>query len=134
VTISCPQAAGGCSGQVTLFSRPNTRSAIKQLRKERKLGQRKFVLAAGATRTLAFALSRSDRSLLERAGRINVRAYAVTKDASGRSDVRTANGTLLRRTAHSSRTTRAQRSSAAGQRLDVAGGTLGAVVGGLPVA
>jgi hypothetical protein len=134
VTISCPQAAGGCSGQVTLFSRPNTHSAIKQLRKERKLGQRKFVLAAGATQTLAFALSRSDRSLLERAGRINVRAYAVTKDASGRSDVRTATGILLRRTAHSSRTTRARPSSAAGQRLDVAGGTLGAVVGGLPVA
>jgi hypothetical protein len=136
VTITCPQAAGGCSGQVTLFSRPNQRSAIKQLRRERRLGQRTFTLVAGATQTLTFALGRSDRRLLERAGRIDVRAYAVTKDGSGRTDVRTASGTLLRRTAHSSPSPsrRSARSLAAGQRLDVVGGPLGAVVGGRPVA
>jgi hypothetical protein len=131
VTITCPQAAGSCSGQVTLFSRPNRRSAIKALRAERRLGQRKFALVAGATQTLTFALTRRDRSLLQRAGRINVRAYAVTKDGSGSTDVRTASGILLRRTAHSSPS--AKRASSRSKRLDVVGGALGAVVGERPV-
>jgi hypothetical protein len=102
VTIACPPSAGTCTGQLTLFTRPNTRSKIKQLRKERRLGQRKFTLAGGSTTTLAFKLSRADRSLLDRAGRMNVRAFAVTRDSTGRSDVRSAGGVLLRRTAHSS--------------------------------
>ncbi len=102
VTISCPQAAGSCSGQITLFSRPNSRSKIRQLRKERRLSRRPFTLSGGRTQTLTFVLRRADRRLLERAGRIEVRAYAITKDVGGRSDVRTANGTLVRRTSHSS--------------------------------
>lgn len=106
VTIACPQGAGRCTGQVTLFSRANKRSQIKDLRSERRLGRRTYALAAGRTVTLSFALSRADRRLLERAGRIKVRAYALTKDGSGRSGVRTANGTLVRRTAHSSPTKR----------------------------
>lgn len=130
VTITCPPQAESCSGQVTLFSRPNKRSAIKQLRRERRLGQQTFALVAGATQTLAFALARRDRSLLERAGRINVRAYAVTKDGSGRTDVRSAGGVLLRRTAHSSPSPR--RASTRSKRLDVVGGALGAVVGDRP--
>jgi hypothetical protein len=104
VTMTCPAAIGPCSGQITLFSRPNKRSKIKALRKERKLGGRPFRLEAGRTQTLTFPLRRADRRLLDRAGRVSVRAYAVTKDGTGRSTVRTANGTLLRRTAHSSPT------------------------------
>lgn len=102
VTIACPPAAGTCTGQVTLFTKPNKRSKIKQLRKERRLGQRRFTLAGGATTTLSFALSKSDSRILERAGRVNVRAFAVFKDSSGKSDVRSSSGVLLRRTAHSS--------------------------------
>lgn len=130
VTIACPADAGGCTGQVTLFSRPNKRSKIKELRKERRLGRRTFSLAAGRTQTLMFALSRSDRRLLDRSGRVNVRAYAVTRDGAGRSGVRTANGTLIRRTAHSSPTT--SRSAASGEGLDEVGRALGAVVGRSP--
>jgi hypothetical protein len=102
VTIACPPSAGTCSGQVTLFTRPNKRSKIKQLRSERRLGQRRFTLAGGATTTLSFSLSKTDRRLLERAGQFNVRAFAVFKDSKGDSDVRSASGVLLRRTAHSS--------------------------------
>lgn len=102
ITISCPQEAGRCSGSVTLFSRASKRSRIKELRRERRLGARRFTLDGGRTRTLEIALGRRDRGLLSRAGRMRVRAFAVTQDGAGRSGVRTINGTLLRRTAHSS--------------------------------
>jgi Calx-beta domain len=101
VTVSCPHQAGACNGQVTVFTRPNRRSRIKALRTERRLGRRKFTLPAGGTQTLLIALSRKDRVLLRRAGRMDVRAYAVTQDGAGRSGVRRVNGTLIGRTTHS---------------------------------
>jgi hypothetical protein len=102
ITISCPLEAGSCSGAVTLFSRASKRSKIKALRRERRLGRRAFTLAGSRTRTLEIRLGRRDRSLLQRAGRMPVRAFAVTRDAAGRTGVRSVNGTLLRRTEHSS--------------------------------
>jgi len=101
VTVSCPHQAGACNGQVTVFSRPNRRSRIKALRTERRLGRRRFKLPAGGTQTLLIALSRKDRVLLRRAGRMDVRAYAVTQDGAGRTGVRRVNGTLIGRTNHS---------------------------------
>ncbi|MEA2156244.1 MAG: hypothetical protein QOE11_2384 [Solirubrobacteraceae bacterium] len=101
VTISCPRAAGRCSGRITLFSRPSRHSRIRELRSERRLGRRSFTLSGGLTQTLAFGLGRRDRALLERSGRIDVRAYAVTHDGAGHSSVQTADGVLLRRTEHS---------------------------------
>ncbi|HEY0343431.1 MAG TPA: Calx-beta domain-containing protein [Solirubrobacteraceae bacterium] len=102
VTIACPQEAGSCSGRLTLFSRASKRSQIQELRRERRLGERRFTLDGGRTQTLEITLRRRDRGLLARAGRMRVRAFAVTQDASGRTGVRTVNGTLLWRTAHSS--------------------------------
>jgi Calx-beta domain len=102
VTISCPQEAGSCSGSLTLFSRASRRSKIKALRRERRLGRRTFTVAGGRTRTIEIRLGRRDRSLLQRAGRMAVRAFAVTQDGAGRTAVRSVNGTLLRRTEHSS--------------------------------
>ena len=130
VTIACPPSAGTCTGQVTLFTRPNKRSSIKLLRTERRLGRRTFKLGSGGTQTLTFALGRRDRGLLDRAGRMNVRAFAVTKDGAGRTTVRTATGILLRRTAHSSPS--AKRASAGGEGLDEVGRALGSVVGRSP--
>lgn len=101
VTVSCPRSATLCDGQVTVFSRPSPRSKIKLLRKERRLGARLFRLKPGATRTLQIALSKTNRVLLLRTGRMNVRAFAVTEDASGRSGVRRVTGTLIARTTHS---------------------------------
>jgi hypothetical protein len=101
VTVACPRSASLCDGQVTIFSRPNLRSKIKLLRKERRLGARLFKLKAGATRTLQIPLSKTNRVLLLRTGRMNVRAYAVTEDASGQSGVRRVTGTLIFRTSHS---------------------------------
>lgn len=101
VTVFCPRAASGCKGRVTIFSRRNLRSRIKALRQERRLGQRNFTLLPGASRTLTIALSRSDRVLLMRTGRMLVRAFAITSDGSGPRGVRRANGTLIGRTTHS---------------------------------
>jgi Calx-beta domain len=101
VTVSCPREAGSCSGRVTIFNRPSRRSRIRALRVERRLGRRIFTLPGGGSRTLRIALSRRDRRLLRRAGRISVRAYAVTQDAQGRTGVRSVNGTLIGRTTHS---------------------------------
>ena len=101
VTVSCPRQTSRCGGRVTIFSRPNFRSKVTALRRERRLGQRAFTLASGATRTLQIALSPSDRALLRRAGRMLVRAYAVTTDGGGRSGVRRSTGTLIARTTHS---------------------------------
>jgi Calx-beta domain len=108
VTISCPPEAGRCSGGVTLFSRAKKRSSVKELRRERRLGRRTFALRGGRTRTLEIVLGRRDRRLLVRVGRMAVRAVAVTEDGAGRTGVRTVNGTLLRRTAHSSPSRRAR--------------------------
>ena len=102
VTISCPQAAGRCSGRVTLFSVANRRSRVKALRKERKLGRAAFSVAGGRAQTLSLALGRTDLALLRRTGRMKVRAYATTQDSAGRTGVRTVSGTLIARTAHSS--------------------------------
>jgi hypothetical protein len=71
------------------------------LRKQRKLGRAKFNIAGGHSRTFSLAIGTSDRVLLNRTGRMKVRAYAVTQDSSGRSGVRSVNGTLVSRTAHS---------------------------------
>lgn len=101
VTVSCPRAAGRCNGRMTLFSRPARRSKITELRRERRLGRRSFKLAGGATRTLRIALSRRDRALLRRAGRISVRVYVLTTDSGGRTGVRRVNGALVARTSHS---------------------------------
>jgi hypothetical protein len=102
VTISCPRSAGSCSGRLTLFSIPNPRSAIRALRRERKLGRVSFSLQGGHAQTLSMPLGRSDRALLRRTGRMRVRAYAITQDAAGRTGVRSVSGTLIARTAHSS--------------------------------
>ena len=102
ITLSCPQEAGRCSGRITLFSVPNSRSKIRALRRERKLGRVKFAVQGGRAQTLALALGRSDRALLRRTGRMRVRAYATTEDAAGRTGVRSVGGTLIARTAHSS--------------------------------
>lgn len=101
VTISCPRQSGRCRGRMTIFSRPNRRSKIKALRLERRLGRSNFSLPGGGAQTLRIALSRRDRVLLRRAGRIRVRAYVVTSDAAGRTGVRQVNGTLVARTSHS---------------------------------
>jgi hypothetical protein len=90
-----------CKGRVTLFSRPSRRSKIKALRKERRLGHMIFRLAGGRVVTLELALARTDRGLLQRSGRMGVRAYAIVEDGTGRTSVRTVTGTLIARLAHS---------------------------------
>jgi hypothetical protein len=102
VTISCPAAAGRCSGRITVFSIPSSKSKIKALRHERRLGRLTFAVAGGHAQTLELRLGATDRALLRRTGRMRVRAYALTQDSAGRTGVRSVSGTLIARTAHSS--------------------------------
>lgn len=101
LTIACPQGSGGCRGRVTIFSIPNRRSKVPALRKERRIGRATFTLADGQSRTLRLVLGRENRRLLQRVGRMDVRAYAVTESAGGKTGVRTVRGTLIARTLHS---------------------------------
>jgi hypothetical protein len=102
VTLSCPHATKSCQVRLTVFSIANKGSKIAALRIGRRLGRRLVTLQGGHSRTLAIALAAKDRALLDRTGRMRVRAYAVTLDAAGRTGVRSVNGTLIARTAHSS--------------------------------
>jgi len=101
VTVSCPRQSGRCRGRLTLFSRPVKRSKLRPLRTERRLGRRNLNLPGGSSQTLRIALSRRDRALLKRAGRMSVRLYVLTTDSAGRTGVRRINGTLIARTSHS---------------------------------
>lgn len=101
ITLSCPKGSGRCSGRVTIFSRPNKKSKLASLRKERRLAGRAFSIGAGRVQTVQLPLGRLDRSLLLRAGRINVRGYVVSKIGTGASRTRSINGTLVARTNHS---------------------------------
>ena len=86
---------------MTIFSRPNPRSKIKAPAQGAPARRATFKLAAGATRTLQIPLSKTNRVLLLRTGRMIVRALAVTEDAAGSSGVRRITGTLIARTSHS---------------------------------
>lgn len=101
VTLSCPSSSGRCSGKLTVFSKPNKRSKLKALRKERRLGRLDFSVPPGGVETKKIALSKADRLLLLRAGRIQVRAYVVAKVGKGSSKARSVSGTLIARTTHS---------------------------------
>jgi hypothetical protein len=96
VTLACPKPLARCAGRMTIFSRPYRRSKIVALRRERRLRRTTFVLPGGRTKTFELRLSRLDRRLLHRAGRMSVRAHVVTSE-----EVRTVNGTLIARTIHS---------------------------------
>jgi hypothetical protein len=101
VTLSCPAGSGRCNGRLTVFSRPNKKSKLKQLRKERRLGRLEFSVPPGGVETKKVPLGRADQVLLLRAGRIQVRAYVVAKVGKGTTKVRSVNGTLIARTNHS---------------------------------
>lgn len=100
VTISCPSDAGTCKGQVTIFSRPNRKSRIKALHTERNLGKVAISLGGGKSTTYQIKLGKINRSLIQRAGRVKVRAFAVVRNGAGVSGVRTVSGTLIARTVH----------------------------------
>ncbi|MDX6691532.1 MAG: hypothetical protein QOG15_2989 [Solirubrobacteraceae bacterium] len=92
--VSCPAPAGRCVGRITLFTRPNATSKYKSLRTERRLGRRQFDVAGGHSRTVRMTLHSADRTLLRRAGRLRVRAFAVVEDAAGHAGTRTVLGTI----------------------------------------
>ena len=101
VTVSCPRESGRCKGTATIFTRPNKKSKIKALRKQRRLVRKTFSIPGGGVDTLRVVLSKTDQKLLLRAGRFQVRAFVVSKNSAGRTSTRTVNGSLIGRTTHS---------------------------------
>jgi PKD repeat protein len=79
-TVGCPASTGGCSGAVTMFNDPSTRS--RSLTQEQRLGAVPLKLPAGGSAALALKIPSRVRSLLARAHG-SVHLYAVSADASG---------------------------------------------------
>jgi large repetitive protein len=79
-TVGCPASTGGCSGAVTLFTDPSSRS--RSLKQEQRLSALPLNLPAGGSATLVLKIPSRVRSLLKRAHG-SVHLYAVSADASG---------------------------------------------------
>jgi Calx-beta domain len=83
LSIRCPAAERTCRSTVSLFNVPSRRSRVPQLRRERRLARATFTVRGGQTRSVRLRLSAANRRLLRRAGRVRVRAFAVTTDGAG---------------------------------------------------
>jgi hypothetical protein len=94
--VTCPASETRCSGQVTLFSVASRRARLGALRQEHRLGAARFTLAGGKSARLTIRLSSSARSLIRRARRLRVRAYAVTRDAANNTATANVSATLRR--------------------------------------
>jgi hypothetical protein len=96
VSIKCPVTEVLCRGTLTTFSKADRHSRVRQLRRERRLGQATFVIAGGRTATITTRLSKRTLKLLRRAGKVSVRSYAVVRDSAGNVGTASA-GARLRR-------------------------------------
>jgi hypothetical protein len=96
VSITCPVTEVLCRGTLTTFSKADRHSRVRQLRRERRLGQATFVIAGGRTATITTRLSKRTLKLLRRAGKVSVRSYAVVRDSAGNVGTASA-GARLRR-------------------------------------
>ena len=83
MSVRCPAAETRCRSTISVFNIPNRRSAVTQLRRERRLARGRFTLRGGQTRRITIRLSAANRRLLRQARRVRVRAFAVTTDAAG---------------------------------------------------
>jgi len=82
-TLICPVVAGTCRGRVSLFSVPTGRGRSSAARNELSLGAASFRARGGSSSLVRLHISHRLLRLLARAGRISVRAYAVSRDAAG---------------------------------------------------
>jgi Calx-beta domain len=80
--VRCPAAERRCRSTISVFNVPSRRSKVRQLRRERRLGRGRFTIRGGRTRTVSIRVSRANRRLLRRGGRVRVRAFAVTRDSA----------------------------------------------------
>jgi hypothetical protein len=94
VGVRCPRGGARCDGRLALYTVGDRRSKVPSLRRERRVGARRYRIAAGASRTLTYRLSAGLFRDARRAGRLKVRAYAVTLGSGGDADTRSKSATL----------------------------------------
>jgi chitinase len=97
VAVTCPATETRCVGRLTLFTRSDRGSRITALRREQRIGAASFTLAGGKSATVRVTPAARVRSLLVRAGRVKVAAFAVTRDAAGNTGATHVNGVLKTR-------------------------------------
>ena len=97
VRLTCPASERSCAGRITVFTKPDRRSRVRALRRERRLGAGAFTLAGGRSATVRIRPAKTLRRLLPRARRVTVTAFAVTRDAAGNVDSRHVSGVLKTR-------------------------------------
>jgi hypothetical protein len=81
--VRCPAGGARCRGSMTLFSVPQRKSRVKQLRNELKLGKASFVVAAGGQRAVSLRIGKKQLAWLRKAGGVRVRAYVVSHTPAG---------------------------------------------------
>ncbi len=81
-SFSCPATEVGCQVVVTVFTVAAPRSKVKQLRRELKVAARTFIVLGGRKATLKLPVKAATLRILRRAKRVEVRGYAVVRDAA----------------------------------------------------
>lgn len=94
--VACPATEKTCRGTVSVFSRPASKSKVKALRREVKIGKTNFVIPGGKEARLTLRLSKRVQGLLRRARTMRVTAFVVGRDAAGNIGTTRAPGTLRR--------------------------------------
>jgi PKD repeat protein len=94
--VSCPRVALSCTGHVTLYTVPKRRARKRAARLELRLGSSSFAVAGGGSSALSIRLDPRSLRRLAGAGRVTVRAYAVSHDGSGDTSLATRDGVLAR--------------------------------------
>jgi hypothetical protein len=94
VRVTCPATETRCVGRLTLFTRADPHSAVKALRREQRIGAADFTLAGSRSATVRVRPAKGVRSLLVRARRVKIAAFAVTRDAAGNTGATHVNGVL----------------------------------------
>lgn len=80
--VGCAAGSGRCRGHVSVFTVPIFKSKVTPLRKEQRLGTRKFDRAAGQSVLLSYKLSASARRWLKQAKTYKAIAYGVSTSTS----------------------------------------------------
>ncbi len=84
--VACPRGEERCKGRLVLYTKVKGR--------ERRIGSKSFTLPGDASQTLRISIPRSILTAARRSGRLPVRAYMVTRDASDNVDTTTSTATL----------------------------------------